>query len=157
MTTDQMWESIQVRKEKVTEWIMLEDPKAFEEHLLRWTMLHHHQANNSPCLHPLYGVYHQLETIPSTEQEYQEWLEVLPNEKSSIDKLDIKLEGYRLYRSKKPEKKRTSPSGLHLGIYKALLQSKTLLKVSFTILSLAITHNVLLPRWLQTHQLLLQK
>ena len=33
MTTDQMWESLQVKKEKIQEWEVIEDAKEIEKHL----------------------------------------------------------------------------------------------------------------------------
>ena len=35
-----------------------------------------------------------------------------------MGKLELALEDYKHYIKKNPEKKRTSPSGLHLGIYR---------------------------------------
>ena len=118
-------------------------------------MLHNYQENGATSLHPSDGVDQNPSSIPENEREYQEWLDVLLNANYSMEKLGGKVEDYRQYINKKPEKKRTSPSGLHLGIYNSLLLSVPLLQSTFTILSLALRHNILSPRWIQTHQLLL--
>ena len=74
-----------------------------------------------------------------------------------MDQIFVEFEEYKKYISKKPEKKRTSPSGIHLGIYKTLLLNDDLISISFKLISLALRHNLLLPLWLKTHQFLLQK
>ena len=100
--------------------MLLEEPSLIEDHLIRWTKLHHHQANESPSLHSDYGISQQPRQVPATEVEYQEWLEVILNYKKQMGKINVELGDYKKYIKNKPEKKRTSPSGLHLGIYKTL-------------------------------------
>ena len=51
------------------------------------------------------------------------------------------------------ERMKTSPSGIHIS----LLKSEELLTISFSIMSLAISHRFILTIWRQTHQTLLQK
>lgn len=69
----------------------------------------------------------------------------------------LDYEDFNKYIENISEKKNTSPSCIHLGIYETLAQSDDLLKFSFTILDLAMKHRLVLPLWRQTHQILLQK
>lgn len=73
-----------------------------------------------------------------------------------MGKLYVDLDDYKKYIKEKLEKKLTSTSGLHLGIYKTLLLNETLITLSFKLLYLALSNEILMPRWL-THQLFLQK
>ena len=92
MTTDQMWESIQVRKETITDWELIEYPSQTEEHLLIWTKLHHNQENESPSLHLRFGISHQSIPVPVHELEYQEWLAVVLHTNKQMGKLEVALE-----------------------------------------------------------------
>lgn len=51
-------------------------------------------------------------------------------------------------------KKKTSPSGIYLGINKSLAQHEALLRIAFDIMSIALSSILILPRW---NQILLQK
>ena len=66
MSIEQMWEAIQVNKETINDWVLLEDPVLIEDHILKWTKLHHHQANDSPSLHSDYGVSQSPCHVPGT-------------------------------------------------------------------------------------------
>ena len=71
--------------------------------------------------------------------------------------MSVQVKDFKEYVSKMAERKKTSPSGIHLGIYKALSQDPELLQIPFQIMSFALSSRIILPRWRQTHQLLLQK
>lgn len=71
--------------------------------------------------------------------------------------MHIQDEDFVKYVISMQEKKNTSPSEIHLGIYKAIAQEDLLLRVAFEIMSVALSSNLLLPRWRQMHQILIQK
>lgn len=76
---------------------------------------------------------------------------------SELNCFEVDYETYKKYLLKMKENKWTSPLGLHLGIIKALAQNDELLKISYNMMALALRHRILLPRWLRTQKLLLQK
>ena len=71
--------------------------------------------------------------------------------------MSLNFDNFEQYIYQMAEKKKTSPSGIHLAIYKSLSHEQELLRISFRIISITISSRIILPKWRQTHQLLLQK
>ena len=104
LTTDQMWEVLQVRKEKVQEWETVEDVKTIENILLRWSQLHHNKAVDLPFISEGEG-----QREKNNEPEYHEWLQVLMLREPELNCFDVDFATYKKYLLKMKENKRTSP------------------------------------------------
>ena len=150
---EETWQSIQI----ITKWKEIIDKDEIERYLLQWSRLNHNQANASPALHPEHGLHRYSDNIPSEESYYKMWIEELLKQKTQMDKLEPEFEAFKHYIMKMKENKKTSPAGLHLRIYKALAQDDNKIRIAFDIMELEIRNNIILPRWRQTHQMLLQK
>ena len=70
---------------------------------------------------------------------------------------DITPERFISFFTSTPEDKSFSPSGLHLGHYKAAVTNKTMAKVLWNILSTALKYSLCLDRWKQSARTLIEK
>ncbi|KAI2511189.1 hypothetical protein MHU86_3154 [Fragilaria crotonensis] len=151
--------------------------KQIEEHLVRFNKEAFRAAADSPCGH---GLIHDALTFTSLSPEAEtllygevptEWYgdnillrEFLasfriPETVLSIDSISASLseddikKGFKSWK----ESTTTSPSGRHLGHYKALIQDPLLLTCMCKFLNIAISRGISIPRWCQAVNVLIEK
>ena len=71
--------------------------------------------------------------------------------------MTLDYDHFEAFSRKQIKAKRSSPSGRHYRHYKTCAKDQRILKSLFSVLKLAVTHNVLLASWIVGHDLLLQK
>ena len=148
-----------------------------ESHLLAFNRESFRAAAESPCGH---GVIHDALTFSSLSEESKELFRgVVPSTWVGDDKLlqeflasfqipqtvldaepiNIELSSEDISYGFKTwaESTATSPSGRHLGHYKALIQDPCLLQSLTSFMNIAIGRGIALPRWSQAVNVLIEK
>ena len=74
ISIDDMWYTLQVKKEKVSECRILTQSADIEQHLIILSALHHNRSAQAPALHTYYGIDHEPNRAAPDEKEYQEWI-----------------------------------------------------------------------------------
>jgi hypothetical protein len=148
-----------------------------ESHLLEFNRESFRAAAKSPCGH---GVIHDALTFSSLSEEskallrgvvpstwvgddtlLQEFLASFQTPQTVLDAEPINIElssedisyGFKTW----AESTATSPSGRHLGHYKALIQDPSLLKSFTSFMNIAIGRGIALPRWRQAVNVMIER
>jgi len=164
-------------KAEEVRWETVLDRTAIEQHLLTYNKTSFRAASTSPCGHGILLDSITFTTVSPAGREFMQGL--LPPEWHSSNELlrefltsffapkivtdnepistevsreDV-LRGFGGWR----ESTSTSPSGRHLGHYKALLKDDTLLDCLTKFLSIAVHHGISLSRWHQAVNIMLEK
>ena len=158
-------------------WETVVDRTAIDRHLLQYNRDSFRAASSSPCGH---GVIHDALTFSSLSEESEallagtipdEWCgsdnhlrqflasfaipsNVKSNEEipTSISHDDI-IYGFQGWK----ETTSTSPSGRHLGHYKALIQHPILLQCFAQFMNLVVSRGIAIPRWCQATNVMIEK
>jgi hypothetical protein len=159
------------------QWETIIDRSDMEKHLLEYNRQSFRAAAKSPCGH---GIIMDAITFNATSPAAREFLEgVIPHEwlqntdllrefltsfftppnvlssppiSTAISEDDL-VKGFGRWK----EHTSTSPSGRHLGHYKAILQDPTLLKCLTIFLDIAISRGISLSRWQSAINIMLEK
>ncbi|KAI2489452.1 hypothetical protein MHU86_25143 [Fragilaria crotonensis] len=158
-------------------WDTVIDRRAMEQHLLTYNRESFRAAAQSPCGH---GLIYDAISFTSLSKESRDLLSgIIPDEWYGNDMAlkeflasftippsvqthppictelseDDVIKGFRRWR----ETTSTSPSGRHLGHYKALVQDSTLLSCLTKFLNIALYHGISIPRWSNATNIFLEK
>jgi hypothetical protein len=158
-------------------WDTIINKEDIEQHLLTYNREAFRAASESPCGH---GIIYDAITFSSLSPEadellkgsippgwhhsdplIQEFLASFTIPDNATDREDIPTEitteqitkGFQSWK----EMTTTSPSGRHLGHYKAIIQDTVLLQCLHDFLNIAITRGIAIPRWSQATNILIEK
>jgi hypothetical protein len=159
------------------EWDTILDQEAIEKHLLCYNRQSFRAAATSPCGH---GIIYDALSFTSLTELGRRFLEGhIPQQWYGDDKLlheflisfmipqhirnrptiktTMSEEDIRRGISKWKEKTSTSPSGRHLGHYRAIIQDPRLLKCMTQFMHIAIKSGISVSRWSQATNVMLEK
>jgi hypothetical protein len=156
-------------------WDTVISKEEIEQHLLTYNRKAFRAAAESPCGH---GVIYDAITFSSLSHEADQLLQgTIPSEWHSDDPLILEflasfsikntpiepipteltseniIKGFKNWK----EMTTTSPSGRHLGHYKALIQDPVLLNCLHDFLNIAITRGIAISRWSNATNILIEK
>jgi hypothetical protein len=159
------------------QWETIIDRDQIDRHLLQYNRDSFRAASSSPCGH---GIIHDALTFSSLSPESEQILSgtipedwcgrdnhlreflasfVIPPQveahgeiQTSISDADI-IYGFKGWK----ERTSTSPSGRHLGHYKALIQHPTLLKCFSQFMNIVVLRGIAIPRWCQATNVMIEK
>jgi hypothetical protein len=158
-------------------WETVVDRNDIDHHLLQYNRDSFRAASSSPCGH---GVIHDALTFSSLSPESEallagtipdDWCRgdnhlreflasfVIPPQVKSHDNIptviseDDILHGFKGWK----ESTSTSPSGRHLGHYKALIQHPTLLKCFAQFMNIVVLRGIAIPRWCHATNVMIEK
>jgi len=159
------------------EWTYLTDPDTINQRLVEWQRFHYSQAGETPLA--ALDWYSRLNPNSIPPSEVQDILNgtssslpphVHPTTKVFFDMLtdnllpkmppesiDITTTKYRKFYSKTKERTSSSPSGLHMGLWKAAATSESLSSILSSILQIALSNSYVLNRWKKVIGVLLEK
>jgi len=169
-----VWNFLQDPKSQL-EWVYITDPIQIENKLIQWQELHYNQAGDTPFastyLHEnmnpnniseddiMENLHHNthMDGLHAASKEFFHKISesLLPqmNEQS----VSITYAKYKSFYSKCPEKTSSSPSGLHMGHWKAAATDATLTSILVLIMDIAVTNSYSLIRWKKVIGVLLEK
>jgi hypothetical protein len=163
-TNDIPWETVFTRPE-------------LEQHILQYNKDSFRAASESPCGH---GIIHDALTFTSLSKESEDLLSgFIPNHCYGSDNYlreflasfvipshvtmkgdipteispDDVLHGFRGWK----EQTSTSPSGRHLGHYRALIQDPVLLQCFVYFMNIAVARGIAIPRWCHATNVMIEK
>ena len=157
-------------------WKYIEDPQEIERRLVEWNILHFNQASETPFANEHWS--RKLDPCDKSDMELDEILHHTLSEDDSLTPetscflrqiqtniqkpmpcslIDITIEKFRDFYRKTPEDKSASPSGLHIGHYKAAVTDGTFAYVTWKIMSLSYMNSYCLQRWKTSATTLLEK
>ena len=159
------------------EWTFLTDPDAINRRLVEWQSFHYSQAGETPLaaldwysrLNPNSIAPSDVQDIlqgnssnlpphvhPTTEVFFDTLSENLLPEMPP-ESIDITTKKYRQFYSKTKERTSSSPSGLHMGLWKAAATSEPLSSILSSIVQIALSNSYVLTRWKKVIGVLLEK
>jgi hypothetical protein len=170
-------EFLATTEEHDIQWDTILDKTSIDLNLLRFNRNHFRAASASPCGK---GTIHEKLTFTSLSRPAQELLKGhIPKEwyrndellreflssfakPESINNMDpistlITTEDVKYGFGKWKESTSTSPSGRHLGHYKAIIQDKTLLTTLTKFLQIIVERGVTLTRWCNAVNVMIEK
>ena len=160
----------------VPTWTYITDPKQIETVLVQWQKHHYTQANSTPLANPNWAASKDPTTI--NQQEVDEILrETLDDDQTlspasaallqeiknniiptmPLQKSTINVEKFRSFYLRTIERKSSSPSGLHLGHWKAAATNQAFSEILVTIINISLHNSHSLQRWAQVLGLLQEK
>ena len=153
-----------------------ENRQEIERRLLEWNILHFNQAHASPLATKHWQ--NKLDPVGKTDEELEDIIkynlldgeDLSPETICLLEQISLHLqpmmdskrttitqEHFCSFYRKTPEDKSSSPSGLHLGHYKAAASDDTFSFVLWGILSIAYQNAFCLDRWKMSATALLEK
>jgi len=173
-TTKEIWDYLQDPDVKPT-WVYITDEKEIENRLVQWQHLHYSQASETPFaskewfrkvdvnnvnedeIHAVLNNTLNVTSLHPTSRRLMKELadNILPNMPSS--KTNITTTKYRSFYKKTSEKTSSSPSGLHMGHWKASATNDELSSILVGILNIAVSNSYVLRRWKKVIGILLEK
>ena len=178
-STETIWNNFQsMTQDEIDqlEWVYLEDPAIIETRLLEWNVLHFNQASKTQLgtekweqkLNPCKRTDAELDdilnnTLTQDDDLTPEATCLLKQIQSNIRKpmpksmTHIEQEEFCAFFRKTPEDKSSSPSGLHLGHYKAAARNDDFSYVVWSLMYIAYTNEYCLNRWKHSGTILLEK
>jgi hypothetical protein len=158
-------------------WDSLLDQSAIDKNLLRFNRQHFRAAAVSPCGH---GTIHDQLTFTSLSPAAKALLEgtippdwygndellrefltssIIPDSTKHLPPIDTSIANSDVHKgfSQWKEKTSTSPSGRHLGHYKAIIQNETLLTCLTKFLNLILEKGLVLTRWCNAVNIMIEK
>jgi len=174
-STKDIWDLLQTPYVK-TEFSYVTDPEAIEKRLVEWQYLHYMQASETPLADPYW--YDKLNPCNITDSDVQDILHgsvtsdptLHPSSKCFFQEIseniiqemptslsDITTDKFRSFYSRTKESTSSSPSGLHIGHWKAAAQCDEISSILTSIINIAITNSYTLQRWKRVIGVLLEK
>jgi len=174
-STKEMWDLLQTPYLNI-DFVYITDPNEIERILVEWQYLHYMQASETPLadsywydkLNPcnltdtdvheiLHGKVASDPTLhPSSKCFFQEISKsIIPEMPTSLS--DITSETFRSFYSKTKESTSSSPSGLHIGHWKAAATCESISSILTSIVNIAVTNSYTLQRWKRVIGVLLEK
>ena len=174
-STADMWKFLQ-NAQNTTEWTYIHDTKEIEARLLEWQLHHYNQASSTPFATSEW--YNKLNpNILNEEDVYDILRDGLPEDDRLMESsrklfeeissnlipempaatVQFTREKFQTFYKKTKEKTSSSPSGLHMGHWKAAALSTTISEVLSIIMRIAINNSYSLNRWKKVTGILLEK
>lgn len=157
-------------------WTYFTDPKQIENILVQWQQHHYTQANTTPLANSSWSapkdpttIHHQevndilrdtLDSDPTLSQASQAFLQEIKNNiipTIPLQKSAIIVEKFRSFYLHTKESKSSSPSGLHLGHWKAVATNLELSEILVSIINISLHNSYSFQRWSQVLGLLQEK
>ena len=169
---EEMWSRIEPKNGKdINTWTKIEDKQTIESLLLKWMGRHNAQASDTPFASPEWQqrlsdpdirskiLNGDIEDFHFDYPELQTFLSTFASSHSSQIPFTYSYSRFRNYIKKAREKLASSPSGRHMGHYKALLTMKddTLLSSIYSIMELSMQYCVIPARFSLVALTLLEK
>ena len=177
-TTKEIWDFLQLKertKEKI-DWEFTEDENYIQFRLREWNILHFNQSHATPLASATWEKHLTPEEIVDSQipdiiqraidadttlhPDSKCLLEEMKRKVSKPmpdDKTTASLEEFQTFFRHTPEDRSSSPSGLHLGHYKAASLSQEFSSILWNIAILALHNKHALPRWHHSATVLLEK
>ena len=165
-TTKEIWDYIQVTPDKEIRWVYIEEASEILCRLREWNILHFNQSSETPlaskeweeALNPGDTLEDKMVDVVSTALENDKQLhqdsrcvlqEIITNIRKpmSEQKCTISLQEFRQFYKTTPENISSSPSGLHIGHYKAASHSLPFSDILHSIAPIALDNQYSLRRW----------
>lgn len=154
----------------ITNWVAITDREELEKLLLEWQCLHFTQAHDTPLAtsqwEKIIEETTHVEELETTHKEAfenldeitQEFVKEIHQEQQHGDVTfeDMKLTDFEVYIKNKDEKTSTSPSGRHLGHFKAT-QEHPIQQIIFNIIRASLRAKYVPLRWRKTVTALIEK
>ena len=173
-STQEIWDYLQTPGVQ-PKWRYITDEEEIESRLVEWQILHYSQAKETPLttkewdrkLNPavltdnavneilkngLEGDHIHMSTKAIFNEISDNLLPPMPNEKCQVTGTKL-----RTFYSKAKESTSASPSGLHLGHWKAAATDEELSDILASIMNIALQHSYPLKRWRKVIGILLEK
>ena len=169
---EQMWKRIEPKNGKnISTWRRIDDKTQIESLLLKWMGRHNAQASETPLASETWQDHlHHHNTrqkilsgdLHGFEFEYpevKEFLQVFSSDSEEHIPFTYSFKRFTSYIKKADEKISSSPSGRHMGHYKALLsmQDTSVLQIIYEIMELCMKHTIILDRFTLVALTLLEK
>ena len=169
---EDMWSRIEPENGKdIHTWTKIEDKTTIESLLLKWMGRHNAQASDTPFASPEWQqrladpvirtkiLNGDIDDLPFDYPELKTFLSTFASHHSPKINFSYSYSRFRNYIKKAREKLASSPSGRHMGHYKALLTMKddTLLHSIYTIMDISMQHCVIPSRFTLVALTLLEK
>ena len=174
-STKEIWDFLQTPYVQ-TEFSYITDPDAIEKRLVEWQYLHYMQASETPLADAYW--YDKLNPCSITDDDVQDILNgavtndptlhpsskcffqeisdnVIPDMPPSLS--DITSTKFRSFYSTTKESTSSSPSGLHVGHWKAAATCESISFILTSIINIAVTNSYTLRRWKRVIGVLLEK
>jgi len=173
-TTQEIWDYLQDPEVK-PEWVYITNEKEIEDRLVQWQHLHYAQARETPFASNEW--FRRVDVNNVDQDEIQAVLDnnvdltslhptsrrlmkeltdnLIPKMPESTTK--ITTSKYMRFYKKTSEKTSSSPSGLHMGHWKASATSEELSSLLVEILNIAVSNSYVLQRWKKVLGILLEK
>ena len=177
-STQSIWDFLQIKEknnEKIT-WEYTEDETEISRRLREWNMIHFNQAVETPLateqwehsLDPnkvlennmiqiLDDAIHNDTSLHKDSRCFLEEMKTIVSKPMDHDQTHITVEKFQTFYRRTPEDRSSSPSGLHLGHYKAASFSKEFSTILCLIASIAFDNQYALTRWCNSATTLLEK
>ena len=169
---EQMWKRIEPKNGKdIPTWRRIDDKDQIESLLLKWMGRHNAQAAETPLASEEWQNHLQhhntrqkilngnLHTFEFEHPEVKEFLQTFSNASGEHIPFTYSFKRFVAYIKKADEKLSSSPSGRHMGHYKALLtmQDTSVLQIIYEIMELCMKHTIILDRFTLVALTLLEK
>ena len=158
-------------------WDTIITREEMENHLVHFNREAFRAASQSPCGH---GVIHDALTFTSLSPEAEELLKgivppswhgddqllkeflasfAVPNTIQDKEQISVRISGDDIKKGFQgwKESTSTSPSGRHLGHYKALIQDPVMVDCLSKFLDIAVTRGISIPRWQHAVNVMIEK
>ena len=177
-STREIWDFLQIKekkKEKI-EWEYTEDDTIIKFRLREWNIIHFNQSSETPLASQMWedklapdclieeNIHDVLQqAIDSSDDLHQASKCLLQEMKRKISspmpdtKTSFTVEEFRSFYRKTPEDRSSSPSGLHIGHYKAAALDQDFSNILCSIASIALEQQYALQRWKHSATILLEK
>ena len=177
-TTKEIWNYLQIKEKNQDKiaWEYTENEADIKRRLREWNMIHFNQAVETPLateqweqgLDPNKVLETNMSQIlddaikndPTLHKDSRCFLEEMKNIVSKPmlpGKTQISVEEFQAFYRRTPEERSSSPSGLHIGHYKAAAFSTEFSTILCLIASTAFDNQYSLTRWCQSATTLLEK
>lgn len=175
-TTKEIWDYINATDDENIQWDYIEDAETILRRLREWNILYFNQSEETPLasadweaqLDPgqvlddnmVEVIDKALDQDQTLHQDSRCILEEIKNNIQSsmpASQTTISIEEFRSFYRTTPEDRSSSPSGLHLGHYKAASHSLPFSEILHGIAETALTHEYALKRWQKSATILLEK
>ena len=169
---DIIWARIEAKNGKdIKNWEQINERGELEEILLAWQKQHFRQAGETPLASRdwklklvaeetqeeiLTGKYDVEEELPPECRQILEFMKAEPTIRNKVNHT-TSFEEFQYFIKRATEKSSCSPSGRNYSHYKTLLDEDRFLRIIHGIFDLALDHNIILDRWVQTVTTLMPK
>ena len=174
-STEAIWDYLSSPSSKPT-FIYINDPDEIEKRLIEWQYCHYGQAKETPLssvtwhekLDPLQKSNEEMDEVmtgdifkesdlPDESKDFLRHMTSNVQPEMNAKDYEISESTFRNFYSKAKESTSSSPSGLHLGHWKAGAEDKDICKVLAGLVRIAVQNTYTLKRWRKVVSILMEK